>query len=185
VVADFQAGLQLCLLLVICALCRFLFVLVVPRGWTKGFMVDRQVCHAPNRFYLSCFWNKVLHFWIVQLGLWFSYLYFLCSWGDRCIPPYPGISWDGILLTFCPDWPWTVILLISTYQVSGITAMSHCTWPSVVFNYVNRALSQFWGKLTSMLQSGSPGKESTMRTDDSNQYHLTCHKDEQSWQQVL
>jgi hypothetical protein len=31
--------------------------------------------------------------------------------------------WDGFSLTFCPDWPQTVILQICTFQVAGITDM--------------------------------------------------------------
>jgi hypothetical protein len=36
------------------------------------------------------------------------------------------IYWDNILLTFCLDWPQTVILLLSASQVAGITGVSHC-----------------------------------------------------------
>jgi hypothetical protein len=55
-------------------------------------------------------------------------LCFLHSWDDRHPPPCPAfIGWDGFSETFCPGWPWIVILLISTSQVTRITGMSHCT----------------------------------------------------------
>jgi hypothetical protein len=42
-----------------------------------------------------------------------------------CHHAQPAIGWDGVLLTFCPGWPPTVILLISVSQVDGIAAVSH------------------------------------------------------------
>jgi hypothetical protein len=35
------------------------------------------------------------------------------------------ICWEKALLTFCLDWPQTMILQISASQVAGITGMSH------------------------------------------------------------
>jgi hypothetical protein len=41
------------------------------------------------------------------------------------------VCWDGgrVLLVFCTDWPWTIILLISNSQVAGIIGMSPHAWP--------------------------------------------------------
>jgi hypothetical protein len=36
-----------------------------------------------------------------------------------------GYFGDGILLTICPDWSWTLILLILASQVARITGMNH------------------------------------------------------------
>jgi hypothetical protein len=38
-------------------------------------------------------------------GQWPSYLCFLYSWGDTCVPPHPATGWDRVLLTFCSGWP--------------------------------------------------------------------------------
>jgi hypothetical protein len=46
----------------------------------------------------------------------------------------PSFSWANfILLTFCPLWPWTFILLISEFQEARITDVSHHAWPSPSF----------------------------------------------------
>jgi hypothetical protein len=71
---------------------------------------------------------------IFCLGLpgWQSYLYLLCSWGDRCSPPHPDcwLRWalDNL---FWLGWPPTTILLISAFCVAGITGVHHCAWPNI------------------------------------------------------
>jgi hypothetical protein len=47
------------------------------------------------------------------------------------------IFWEGVLLTFFPGWPQTVILLISTYQEVQIISMYHYTWPKHI-------ILEFW-----------------------------------------
>jgi hypothetical protein len=37
-------------------------------------------------------------------------------------------GWDGVSLTFLPDWPWTSVL-ISAYKVAGIVNMNQHAWP--------------------------------------------------------
>jgi hypothetical protein len=39
----------------------------------------------------------------------------------------------GVSGTICPDWPWTVILLISAFQVARITGVSHWCPPQSIF----------------------------------------------------
>jgi hypothetical protein len=46
--------------------------------------------------------------------------------GDKHVPPCPAIGWDVVLWMFCPDWPWTAILPISTSWVTRVTVLSHC-----------------------------------------------------------
>jgi hypothetical protein len=50
------------------------------------------------------------------------------SWYYRHVSSHPAtqlICWEKALLTFCLDWPQTMILQISASQVAGITGMSH------------------------------------------------------------
>jgi hypothetical protein len=43
-------------------------------------------------------------------------------WDDRC---QTFLCWDGVSQTFCPDWPWTMILPTSASQVDWIARVSH------------------------------------------------------------
>jgi hypothetical protein len=80
--------------------------------------------HLLN-FLLRLFLRKGLHF--LPMRPWTTILLFmlLCSWDDRHVPPCPPIGWDGVFRTFCPNWPWNAILLISASQVARITGVSH------------------------------------------------------------
>jgi hypothetical protein len=52
------------------------------------------------------------------------------SWSNRHIPLCPAIGWDGLSWTPCLRLCWTLILLISAFQVvAGPTCVSH-QWPS-------------------------------------------------------
>jgi hypothetical protein len=62
------------------------------------------------------------------------------------------ICWDGISLTFGPDWPLTMILLISASQVAGIIDSNHCTQPIWL-------LSQ-WTDRVEQLSTGPAHKDS-------------------------
>jgi hypothetical protein len=67
--------------------------------------------------------------------------YFYCVLGMKgCVPPHTAISWDGGLLTFCLGWPKTVILLISTSWVAGITDVSHHARPVQFYDYSDTSL---------------------------------------------
>jgi hypothetical protein len=61
-----------------------------------------------------------LHLCLSQPELWFSYSYFWYSWDDRHMLACSSDDWDGVLLTFCPDWLWISILPIYL-QVAGLT----------------------------------------------------------------
>jgi hypothetical protein len=43
------------------------------------------------------------------------------------------ICLDGVLLTFCLGLPGTMVLLIFTSQVAGITEVKHHAWPKVEY----------------------------------------------------
>jgi hypothetical protein len=46
------------------------------------------------------------------------------SWDCTYAPPH--LAW--VSLTFCPGWPWTIILPVSASAVLGITGMQHPIW---------------------------------------------------------
>jgi hypothetical protein len=58
-----------------------------------------------------CFSRRVLHFSLCQA--WTEILLPLPpqQLGLGFVPPNPSWFWDRVLLTFCPSWPWMVILL--------------------------------------------------------------------------
>jgi hypothetical protein len=57
----------------------------------------------------------------------FPSLSLLPDWDDRYMPPHPAIGWDAVWKPFCPDWPRTVILLVSASQVARIISVrSRC-----------------------------------------------------------
>jgi hypothetical protein len=84
------------------------------------------VIHSAFFFLLSLFLKLGLTFCSGQSGLWSSCLCFPNSWDDRCVSPQPGfINRYGVMWTFLPSWPWTVILPISASQVARISRLSH------------------------------------------------------------
>jgi hypothetical protein len=60
-------------------------------------------------------------------------------------PLYLGYLEMGVSQTICPDWPWTLILPISTFQVARIIGMSH--WHLAYFilfiNFLKKVLIIF------------------------------------------
>jgi hypothetical protein len=92
-------------------------------------MLARQVLnhwsHSASSFYIVYFWERrPLH---AQAGLDCNppICASLGSWDDRCKTLCSAIDWDGVLWIFCPFWPWTMILLISTSYIARITGLSH------------------------------------------------------------
>jgi hypothetical protein len=51
------------------------------------------------------------------------------------------ICWDEVLLPFCLDWSWAVILPISASWVAGITGVGHNTAPSYAHSFIKYSLS--------------------------------------------
>jgi hypothetical protein len=64
---------------------------------------------------------------------WTKLLFMLCSlqsWEDSiCLHAQLLVIEMWILRTFCLDWPQTLILLISAFQVARITDLSYCAQP--------------------------------------------------------
>jgi hypothetical protein len=99
-------------------------------AWTWGLGLARQVLyhlsHSASPFCVGYFWGRVsLYTWA---GLQYDSI---CasqhSWDDsHFAQPF---SWDVVMQTFCPEWPWTAILLISTSWVARSTGLNHCAQP--------------------------------------------------------
>jgi hypothetical protein len=73
---------------------------------------------TPALFCLSYFSDRVLCF-CLGLALHHNPPIYASQVAWITVPPHP-VCWDGVLLTFCPGWPWTVILPNSVSQVTGI-----------------------------------------------------------------
>jgi hypothetical protein len=54
------------------------------------------------------------------------------------------IDWDRVLLTFCPVWPQTAILLIFASGVAGISDVSHHAW---LWNILAKHWTWIWSRL--------------------------------------
>jgi hypothetical protein len=77
---------------------------------------EAELRALPPSLLLWLFWDRVSFY--AQDGLdgpQSSYLCFLCSWNDKCIPPCPASLVE--MGYFCTGWPWIEILLIFTASV--------------------------------------------------------------------
>jgi hypothetical protein len=71
------------------------------------------ICFQTGSYFMSeLAWTSVL-------------LFVLPSWEDRLLPLCPIIGWDGVLQTFGPGWPQTVMLPFSASQVARIIGLSY------------------------------------------------------------
>jgi hypothetical protein len=73
----------------------------------------------------------------------------------------PPCSAFLLRLTFCPGWPWTVVLLFFASRVAGITGVSHHTQLTMMFSIMDpKCLStpetQVWALGYSIPRSGQP-----------------------------
>jgi hypothetical protein len=98
-------------------------------SWTQRLPLARQdlyrLRHVPSPFFFSLFLHRVSHF-LPRASLQHLHTY------TSCIPHITDVNhhawviyWDGVSLTFCVGWPWTLIILISASWVVGITGVSH------------------------------------------------------------
>jgi hypothetical protein len=81
----------------------------------------------------------------VQASLrdWSSYLCLHQSWYDRCTLLLQLIGWDGVLLVFCPGWPWITAVPISASSVAGVMGTRHTqpgNWAILVLLYLTYSL---------------------------------------------
>jgi hypothetical protein len=99
----------------------FVYVVLGFEVRVSCFLGRCSVSLSSSFFCFSYFSDRVLHFYLgpVSHTAGITGVYHHVQLIDS----------DGVLLTFCPGWPQTAILLISISQVAEITGMSHCTWP--------------------------------------------------------
>jgi hypothetical protein len=91
----------------------------------KSPVLVRLVLHPLSLFYFGYYWDRV-SYWCWSRP-WPSYLHFPNIWNDSGATPCPAFYWlRWGLRYFLLGWLWTLILLISVYQVVGNTGVSHC-----------------------------------------------------------
>jgi hypothetical protein len=100
------------------------------RDWTQGLTLASQtlyhLSHAPNSFYaLDIFWIEFHIFCRLAFGHAPLITYVFFRAGFTSVYHHWHICWDGISLTFCMGWPWTMIFLIPSSQVVGIIGLHH------------------------------------------------------------
>jgi hypothetical protein len=79
-----------------------------------------EAYHSPF-FALVIFLDRVSLFLPqISLGSRFSYTCLSVAQTKESHHPAQLVSWDGVLLTFCPQCPLTIIVLISVFQLAGI-----------------------------------------------------------------
>jgi hypothetical protein len=107
--------------------CRALYLLgIASTTWA------RLLATLSFFFLLYYFWIGSYDFALVGLDC-------LSLVGAFCVARRPGIcqhtqltSWDGVLITFCPGWSWTIILMISTSPVAELQVWA--TAPALTCN---------------------------------------------------
>jgi hypothetical protein len=78
-------------------------------------------CVRESCFVFVSFWQSVLFFFLVVLGLELRAYTLSHSTSPFC----EGFFWDRILQTICQGWLWTSVLLIAAFWIASITGVSH------------------------------------------------------------
>jgi hypothetical protein len=91
--------------------------------------------HTFSCFSFSYFSDSVWSFVQASLGPRAFYLCLLHRWDDRHAPPHPVYfaKREG-LTNFCPGWPPTLILSLSTFQVAGTKLQSLTSFDFVSYS---------------------------------------------------
>jgi hypothetical protein len=98
----------------------FKFIFIIGLFYFGGTRVLNLLGKYSSPFCISYLSDRVsCDFSIINLGLWSSYLCLPRIRDDRHVPPHLAYLLRWALLTFCPGWSWTVILLISASEQLG------------------------------------------------------------------
>jgi hypothetical protein len=119
------------------SLSLFLVVLGFELGFSWLLGRSSIIWAMPPAFFALVILELESHF-LSQLA-WIIILLFYTSWphwDDRCAPPHPAISWDGVLKTVCQGWPGTAIFQNLVSQIASITGVSHCHLAHFHFSYI-------------------------------------------------
>jgi hypothetical protein len=101
-----------------------------------------SVTNLFKDFYLKIFWIMSKAFLYILRSSWYFFFLIFFVWlefeSSSCLQSKCSVTWAtpavhfavailemGVSWTICPDWPWTLTLLIWASQVARIVRMSH------------------------------------------------------------
>jgi hypothetical protein len=112
-------------------------VLSSYHGQNSGLTLAKQGLNTwaklPAFSSFSCFTNSVSHFF-PRAGLRWRSSYFSCTAEISVMLHHERhVGWHGILLAFCPGWPWSMTLPISASWTAGIPGAHHYAQSKLFF----------------------------------------------------